>query len=284
MRFTSMFGLLGLVLLAPETASANSGFLKEPGAGFVKLSFNTISSNRLYDTEGNLFDFGSDFRQHNLSLYGEVGLLEHLTVGVNAPVLRLNSFETSDTAAGLGDFQLFAKSGLQRWGFHGAVTIAAEFPTGRSEALVDTEFEGVQSNLPTGDGETNFWLRAALSRALPTPDYLPSYASVHVGYNLRTKFSNQVETGVELGLNLFGYVWMQGSLTALLSPTATEDLDPTGIFLFGEGTEYVAGGLSASANIPRTPLWLSVEFRNTFANLRNLYAGTTFGVGLAADW
>ncbi len=105
-----------------------------------------------------------------------------------------------------------------------------------------------------------------------------------MGYNLRTKFSNQVEAGVELGLNLFGYVWMQGSLTALFSPTATEDLDPTGIFLFGEGTEYVAGGLSASANIPRTPLWLSVEFRNTFANLRNLYAGTTFGAGLAADW
>lgn len=284
MRWIITCIVVASVFWGPQDAEAYSGFLKEQNSGYVKLAFNTISSNDFYDTSGNLFDFGSNFTQHTLSLYGEFGLLPYLTAGVSAPVLRLNSFATSDTAAGVGDLQLFLKTGLEFAGFHGAFMVAAELPTGRREALVDTEFEGVRSNLPTGDGETNFWLRLALSRSLPTPDSLPAYASVYVGYNVRTKFAEQVDTGFELGVQLFGWVWLQGSLSAQFTPAAVEDLDPTGIFLFGEGTEYVAGGLSASARIPKTPLWLSFDFRNTFANRRNLYAGSTFGLGLAADW
>jgi len=284
MRATIPLVLAAIVIAAPSAARAQSGFLKEPGSGYVKLSFDTISSNRFYDTEGDLFDFGGDFTQHNLSLYGEVGVLPYLTAGVSAPVVRLNSFESSRTATGFGDLQLFLKSGLQALGFHAALIFAAELPTGRSEAIVETDFEGVTSNLPTGDGEANFWLTFALSRPLPTPDFLPSYASAFVGYNLRTKYSNQLDTGFELGLQLFGWVWLQGKLVARFKTVGVEDLDPTGTFLFGEGTEYVAGRFGVSAHIPQTPLWLSFDVQNTFAHLRNLYAGTTFGVGLAADW
>lgn len=268
----------------PRAAHAYSGFLKAPGEGYAKVSYSTITSNRFYDTEGDLFDLGSNFNQQNVMLYGEIGVLPYLTLGLNAPVLRLNSFETSRTAAGVGDLQLFAKSGLELYTIHAALIVAAELPTGRSEYLVDTDFEGIKSNLPTGDGETNFWLRLALSRSLPTPDWIPAYVSADVGYNLRTKYHGQLQAGFELGVSVLGYVWLQGSVNAQFAPTATEDLDPSGVFLFGEGTEYVAGGFSASANIPRTPLWVSFDFRNTFANLRNLYAGSNFGVGLAASW
>jgi hypothetical protein len=284
MRWAVAALLASALLAGPRPAEAYSGFLKAPAAGYVKLSFSTISSDRFYDTEGDLFDFGSKFTQRNVLLYGEVGVLPYLTVGVNTPVLRLNSFETSDTAAGFGDLTVFLKSGLELASLHLAAIASAELPTGRSEYQVDTEFEGIRSNLPTGDGEADFWFRLAVSRSLPTPDWLPAYASAYTGYNLRTRFAGQVDVGGELGVSILGWVWLQGSISALFTTAATEDLDPTGIFLFGEGTQYVAAGFSASAHVPSTPLWVTFDVRDTFANLRNLYAGTTFGVGLAADW
>jgi hypothetical protein len=150
--------------------------------------------------------------------------------------------------------------------------------------LVDTDFERIRTNLPTGDGETNVWLRRAVSRSLPAPRWLNAYLSVHGGVNIRTEFSEQIATGAELGLSPVSWLWIQGRLEALFTPAPTEELDPRGIFLFGDGTEYVAAGASVSIEIPATPLWLALDYRNTFANLRNLYAGSTFGAGLAADW
>lgn len=284
MRPCISLAAIAAVALSASSAAAQSGFLKAQGSGYVKMSFSTISSDAFYDTSGERISFGGSFTQRNLSLYGEVGVLPFLTAGVSAPVLRLNSFDTSDTAVGLGDAQVFAKTGYQWLGFHGALILGAELPTGRSEALVDTEFEGVRSNLPTGDGEANFWFTLALSRPLPTPDFLPAYASAFVGYNLRTKYSNQVDAGAEVGVQLFGFLWLQGKVAGRFRTVAVEDLDPAGTFLFGEGTEYVAGSFGASAQIPSTPLSVTLDVQNTFARLRNLYAGTTVGVGLAADW
>lgn len=268
----------------PARSEAFSGFLKEQYSGYVKISFDTLRSTDLYSTEGELLSTSGEFTQNNLSLYAELGVLDYLTVGLSAPVLRFNSFDTSEVATGFGDLQVFAKSGLQLFGIHGALITAVEFPTGRSEALVDTDFDGIQTNLPTGDGETNIWVRLAFSYEIPTPDWLSAYASIHGGFNWRSEFAEQFQTGLELGFNPGGWVWIQGKLDALFTPTATEDLEPAGIFLFGEGTEYVAAGVSASVRIPETPLWVTFDYRNTFANLRNLYAGSTFGGGIAADW
>ena len=283
MRITVMASMFATLAFS-STAEAYSGFVKNSGSGYVKLSFNTFASNDFYDTSGELSSFGSEFSQQNLSLYAEYGVLDFLTVGIDAPLLRLNSFETSDTAAGVGDLTLFAKVGTSLAGFRLSLTLAPEFPVGRSEALVDTAFADIRSNLPTGDGEFNVWTRVAVSRTLPTPNAIPSYASVYFGHNLRTEFADQLEVGGEVGVSLWGWVWLQGRLTARFTPTSTENLKPEGIFLFGEGTEYVAAGGSLSVRVPETPLWAHVDVAHTFANLRNLYAGTTVGAGLSVDW
>ncbi|MEO1230173.1 MAG: hypothetical protein AAFZ18_14820 [Myxococcota bacterium] len=268
----------------PARAEAFSGFLKEPRSGYVKLSFDHLQSSDLYSTSGERLAVSQEFTQNNLSLYAEVGVFDALTVGVSGPLLRLNSFATSEVAAGLGDLQLFLKTGLEWAGFHGALIGAVEFPTGQDELNVETDFDGVRTNLPTGDGETNFWIRAAISRSFSMTSWLHSYASVHGGVNLRTAFSHQIAVGGELGLSPKGWFWLQVSLEALFTPTPVEELNPAGIFLFGEGTEYVAFGLSLSVPIPGTPISITGDYRNTFANLRNLYAGSTFGGGLSVAW
>lgn len=280
---TVTVGLLVLTSLSPR-AEAFSGFLKAPGAGYVKLSFDHLQSSDLFSTSGERFPSSQEFTQQNLSLYAEVGVLDFLTVGLSGPILRNNSFERSDVATGLGDLQLFLKTGLELAGFHAALIGAVELPTGRDEFLVDTVDEGIQINLPTGDGEANFWIRAALSRSFALAPWLNSYASIHGGVNLRTEFSHQVAVGGEIGLSPKNWFWLQFRMEALFTPTDEEDLNPAGIFLFGEGTEYVAYGFGLSVPIPSTPIAITGDFKNTFANLRNLYAGSTFGGGLSIEW
>lgn len=279
MRTLFVSALVVSALATPQLASAQSGYTQKQWGGFVKLAYNTITSNNLYTVQGDLLDNGSDFTQHNVRFYGELGVTDYLTVGLTAPVLRLNAFETSDTAAGFGDLELFAKAGTELFGIHGALQVNVELPTGRSEALTPTEFD-TNINLPTGDGETNVWFRLALSRSIPSPDWMSAYASVYTGLNVRTGFTNQAEVGGEIGAQFFEWVWVQTRIRSLHRLAAIEDLDTAGTFLFGEGTEFVSGGVEISGRIPATPLWLSFEVSNTFANLENLYAGTTWGFGL----
>ncbi len=282
MRFMYL-ALVAAITLASSSASAHSGFVKAPLSGYVKLSFDSLTSKDLYLTDGERLDFGTEFTQRNLTLYGEYGLTSFLTVGINAPLARLNSFEASETGVGIGDIAVFAKLGTSILGFATALMVEPEFPTGRDEVLEPDGFGG-RINLPTGDGEFSTWFRLAVSRSFPTPSWIPVYASVFGGYNLRGKWADQVSVGGSVGLGLFEWVQLEGKVDALFSPTPTEELRPDGIFLFGEGTEYVAAGLSASVKVPSVPLWAVFDLRHTFANLRNLYAGTTFGAGLAADW
>ena len=278
------FVIIALHLISPSRALAFSGFLKPPGSGYVSLTFTSLSSSDLYSTEGALLPSSGEFTQNNLSLYGEVGVLKHLTLGASIPLTRFNSFDTSDVATGFGDLSVFAKTGLQFLGFHGALIVWVELPTGRNEFPVDTEFEGITTNLPTGDGETNVWYRLALSRSIPLYKQLSSYVSIYGGFNHRTQFNNQLGAGGQIGFSLPKWGGLEFSLDALITPADTEDLDPSGVFLFGDGTEYVAGRIAAYAEVPKTPLQVTVSYRNTFANLRNLYAGTTLGVGIAAQW
>lgn len=278
-----------VVVMAPQVpAFAYSGFLQEAGSGYAKVSISTFSSTDLFSTSGERLTFGNaEFTQRNLALYAEYGLLPFLTVGIDAPVLRLNSFDTSDTAAGLGDIAVFAKTGLELWGFHLALIVAPEFPTGSDEQEVDTEFEGIQTNLPTGDGEFNLWTRVAVSRSLPLNrlvHWLNGYASAYVGYNFRTTYSDPYAWGAHLGLIAFDRVLLQGSIEGLVNNTPVEELDPRGIFLFAEGTEYTAVGGSLGVHIPDTPVWLTVDAQHLFGDLRNIYAGTTVAAGVALDW
>lgn len=95
MRFSTLVVLTATLSFA-QTAEAYSGFVKDAGSGYAKLSYNFFGSNELYDTSGELSNFGSEFSQQNLSLYAEYGVLDFLTVGLDVPLLRLNSFEAVD--------------------------------------------------------------------------------------------------------------------------------------------------------------------------------------------
>lgn len=281
---------LACLLLLPSTAllsspaqAAFSGFVQEKGGGFAILSYSSFSSSELYRTNGERSSATGEFSQNNVNFYADIGVFDFLTVGAFGPVLRFNSFDTSEVGSGVGDLSLFAKVGSQLWGFHGAIMVAVELPTGQNELFVDTDFDGIRINLPTGDGETNVWTHLSVSRGFSViPNLVHGFATLSGGINVRTQFAEQATLNADIGFNIAQWVDLIVGLESQF--TLSDDLDPTGTFLFGDGTEFVAITAKTFITIPKTPLKGVLEYRNTFANLKNLYAGSAFGGGLAIQW
>lgn len=266
----------GLALKAP-TAQAASGFVREPGAGYAKLFFSSFSSKDYYALNGDLRNGGQRLTQRGVSLYGEYGLIRHLAIAINVPGFRSNSYSESDTARGFGDVFVELKGGETFAGWHTAIAVAGEIPTGRSRAFVDNGAGGV-INLPTGDGEANIWVRAAVSRSI---DALHAYASADVGYNVRTKgFTDQVGFSCEVGHHLLDRIWLAARLRGLFTRGSASPNVP---FLYGEGTEYLAidGGIAVPV---LDALQLTFDYTNIAAARRNVYGGSLFSAGVAAQW
>jgi hypothetical protein len=259
-------------------AQATSGFVREPGGGYVKLYYSELRSSTYFTLNGVGRDDGQQLRQRGVTLYGEYGVLPHVQIGVSLPVLRANSFTGSDASAGLGDVSLELKSGTAIADWHLAAALAPEVPTGRSRAFVDLDGGG-QINLPTGDGEWNVWARVAVSRSVPS---LRAYASLDVGYNLRTAgFTDQSGASLEVGHLLLGHVWL--STRARVQQTRGGDINPGVPFLYGEGTEFVAVDVGAAVPL-FSAAFVTLDYTNVATARRNVYGGSMVSVGMGATW
>lgn len=268
--------LIAALVLVSQPAFAEGGWTRAQGAGYAKLGLSTFRSASYYTLDGVLRE-GNTFSQSAASFYGEYGLIDELTAIVYAPFFALQSFSNTDFVAGVQDVRLELKGGLAAAGFSMALSIAAELPTGRSVAFVaDREIPGARINLPLGDGELSFWATFAVSRSLAE---LSAYATIFAAYGLRTSgFSDQVLSGLELGHQLFDAVWLRARLRLLQSTRATADA--TVPFIYGEGSEYLAGYFGASLPIG-AGFSIDAEYGNALALRKNVYGGSRFELGVA---
>ncbi|MEZ4774216.1 MAG: hypothetical protein R3D00_13615 [Bacteroidia bacterium] len=265
--------------------SAQSGWTREPGQGYIKAGALSFASAQYYNLAGDLLTT-SQFRQQALSLYGEYGLSERFTVIGSFPLLKINSFETTEAVAGIGDLHAELKYALLKGGFPVSLSIAPELPTGSWNNYAQnkmTSFERI--NLPTGDGELNVWGTLAASHSFYP---FPAYVSVYGAFNYRTGFSgnsfrNQFKTGVEVGYQVKGKLWLNARLAAqktLGQPGAPVD------FIRGDGTEYTSWGFGAAYSIS-SKISATLEYQNysdiVFAR-KNLYSGHVISVGASYEW
>lgn len=265
--------------------SAQSGWTREPGQGYVKASALVFGSDQYYNLAGEALTT-SQFRQQAVQFYGEYGLTKRLTFITSLPMLKVNSFETTEAVAGIGDLHAELKYALLKGSFPVALSIAPELPTGSWNNYAQnkmTSFERI--NLPTGDGELNIWSTVAASHSFYP---FPAYVSVYGAFNYRTGFSgndfrNQVKTGVEIGYQIKGKLWVNGRLAAqktLGQPGAPID------FIRGDGTEYTSLGLGAAYSIS-SKMSVTFEYQNytdlIFAR-KNLYSGNVISAGISYEW
>ncbi|MFM2392244.1 MAG: hypothetical protein RLZZ546_221 [Bacteroidota bacterium] len=261
--------------------SGQGGWTQAKGKYFTKIDFTSLGATNYYTPSGILFKTNT-FNQNSINLYGEYGITNRLTAILNMPLLRINSFETSNSVAGIGDAKIELKYKLTSENqLPIAISIAPELPIGRSNAFAQNKENPLEKiNLPTGDGEFNVWSTLAVS--LPFASW--AYSSYFGSYNFRTKydglnFQNQYQIGFELGVKPLENLWINAKLRSQYS--VAESAHPELSFIRGDGTTYTLMSFEAFYKVSKR-----IGFSATFltgnewlASYRNLYLAPYFSIG-----
>ncbi len=273
--------LLGLIM--PVFLQAQSGWTRDLKSYFIKLDVSHFNSDRYISPNGTELKTTA-FRQTTLGLYGEYGFRKRFTLIANAPLLRLNSFESTEIAAGLGDLRLEAKYRLTSNHFPVSVSVAPEFPTGRANAFAANKtFPADRINLPTGDGEFNVWATLAASKS-----FGKFYTSAFAAYDFRTKYEGKkfrdlYQFGAEIGYNPWKPLWINTKLRAQYS--IGESLYPELSFVRGDATTYTL--VSAEILYKINKKWgLSATYLtggDWIAPVSNLYIAPYFSIGVVFE-
>ena len=165
LRFTSII----LLLLLPLVTFAQSGWTRVKKGAFVKADFAFFTAQKYYSPLGNALTTNR-FSQFTLGFYGEYGLHDRLTLIGSGPLLRVHAYETTTPVFGQGDLQFNLKYRFTSNKLPVSISFGPELPTGRANAFAkDKNLPGVAINLPTGDGELNFWTTLAASKSCIQP-------------------------------------------------------------------------------------------------------------------
>ncbi|WP_020527006.1 hypothetical protein [Flexithrix dorotheae] len=280
--------LTSIYLLIFSTQNfAQSGWVKEKGTYFIQGSFNVFSSDQYYNTSGELQTsaLGTDFTTTAFKVYGEYGITNRLTLTANLPLIKSNGFSTTETIFGVGDLRIGAKYQLLK-SFPLSLAIEPEIPTGNGEQFAFAKTENdlgfrEKINIPTSDGEFNVWSTLAASLSSNNGRY---YGSIYGGFNWRTKgLSHQLKVGTEAGTLFFDKLWIIGKLWIQESLTENPKKVP---FVYGEGTEFTAFGITALYKINKkisiTAEYL--DYSGLITGRKNIYDGPAFGLGVAFEY
>lgn len=261
---------------------AQSGWTREKSSMFLKLDYSTFSADKYYTPSG-IELTTAKFRQNSFNLYGEYGLKDRLTLITSMPLLRRNSFKTSEPVYGIGDLRMELKYRLLK-SFPLAISVAPEIPTGRKNAFSSSKSDpNDKINLPTGDGEFNVWTTLAASGSVGKV-----YSSIYGSYNFRTKykglsFRDLYQLGFEVGVNPMKDLWFNTKIRAQFS-TGDSKYPELG-FVRGDGTTYTL--ISAEAYYKVSSKW---GFSATYltggdfiAPFKNIYIAPYFSIGLIRE-
>ncbi|WP_299796617.1 hypothetical protein [uncultured Maribacter sp.] len=265
---------------------AQSGWTREAKGLYVQASIMNFSSNDYYTTEGRLADQGSDFNTSGLLIYGEYGVTDRLTAVLDLPLVRLNSFSTTETVGGVGNIQLGAKYKLLK-SFPLSLQVALDIPTNDGTNFAQSkepnafgEFDVI--NLPVSDGEFNVWTTLAASHGFKNGK---TYASAFSSVNFRTEdFSNQFQAGVEVGHLFFDKLYLIGKLK-IQERLSSENNVQSGSFLFGEGTTFTSFGFTSMYKLSDHFNLVAQysDYAGFLVDRKNVYDGGTFSLGLAFE-
>ncbi|WP_116770643.1 hypothetical protein [Maribacter litoralis] len=266
---------------------AQSGWTREAKGFYLQASASYFSSNDYFTTEGRLADQGSEFRTGGLLLYGEYGISNRLTAIVDLPVVKFNSFSTTETVAGVGNIQLGVKYKLLK-NFPLSLQVAVDIPSNDGTNFAQSknanafgEFDEI--NLPLSDGEFNIWTTLAASHGFKNGK---TYASAFSSINFRTEeFSNQFQAGVEVGHLFFDKLYLIGKLK-VQERLSSENNVQSGSFLFGEGTTFTNYGVTSMYKVSDHFNLVAQysDYAGFLVNRKNIYDGGTVSLGISFEY
>lgn len=264
---------------------AQSGWTKNKGDWYLQTDASFFSSNRYYSADGEL-NTGNTFYSYSLKSYAEYGLNDRFTAVLNWPLLKLQHFSVTQTAAGLGDLQMGFKYALLKK-LPVAIGISAEIPMDDGQLFAQAKEVnelGIREriNLPASDGEWNFRSYLAVSQSFAGGH---TYGSLSGGINLRTRgYTHQWEAGAEVGQFLWQRLWLIGKLK--WQNRFGDTINRSVSFLYGEGTTYTAYNFTLLYHLSEH--WRLAANYQDYSDLltpkRNIYDGSSFSLGLAWEY
>ncbi|MCP4460784.1 MAG: hypothetical protein GY816_22595 [Cytophagales bacterium] len=187
-----------IILLFSSFSSLASGWPKKKGTGYYKLGYSMINGMHFFDESGTKTRLGRDLGFYTLSLYGEYGLTDHLTLVTYLPFattakLGTQFGEPDGSITTFGDINVGFRFGLVV-DKPNVLSMSATFglPTGTTS----TDTSGGEASLQTGDGEFNQLIKIESGHSFENG----FYASSLLGVNFRSKgFSEEIQFGGEIG-------------------------------------------------------------------------------------
>lgn len=263
--------------------------MRPVGDGYVRFAAQTVNAKTFYRADGTKAD--SAMSVHELSLYGEVGIVARCMLTTSVPILRMATYAGHDVAAGIGDISVGLRYAVLtgEWPVSAGVTV--DLPTGDAGALSRPEDDGPPRVAPIGDGETNLWLNVGVSRSFwPTK----AYAMFDVGYNVRGltasddimnfdggRYTDQYRIMLKGGYQFIDRLWLNLALYRL-GTVGTPNPDRFSFLGVGEGVEYDAWDIGLAYELGA---W-SVALNGTgvFRQPRAVYGGATIILGVGYAW
>jgi protein XagA len=269
------------ILLTYPSVSAAQAWTKAENSGFYKLDFTRVASSRVFDTHGEVLPFRPT-RNNTLSVYGEYGITNKLTLIGYVPFLVANRFDASKTTTGVdlpavnetsfGDvdvsfrYQLYNKKGLSV-----SANVLLGLPTGNSKQ---------ENGLLTGDGEFNQMVKIAAGTGKAK-----WWTQGAVGFNNRTNdFSDEFRYDFE-----FGYKFFNDRLLAIFKINGIESLDngtakENGVGLYANNVEFGGFGPEILYYVSKKKnIGVSFRLGRSFKG-RNVLGGPSFSVGAFAQF
>jgi len=292
MRRTPGWSAAVLFALACLPSLAYAGpWTRERGHFFLSLGYSRISADKFFAPDFSVVPIAR-YTQHQLSLYGEVGLISRwLTATVESTLFRHNGIVDAGATYGLGDLRVGFWTGLVvkpvRLSF--GVTIGA--PTGdpapRAKAGADIDAQLIAASLPTGDGEWDVEGRASLGYSFGGARRWPviHYLVVEAGYWLRAGFADsfvyRVELGTKFPWRFVDRFWVALRLNGVESFASQREAaqNATGL---GNGVTFIAYGVQLYGRIYRG-LGASLTGDSAF-RARSVAAGANIMAAITYQW
>lgn len=245
--------LLGAAL-APGTGEAQA-WIREPGTGYVNLSYRYLPANQFFGADGRIVD-SADFEQHSVGFYGEVGIVERwLMLTVESELFRRNVLIDQGAVNGIGDTRVSLWTGLLEAPFRLSFGATLGIPTGDSRPNADggdALAQEIAAVLPTGDGETDLTLQFAAGHGVRFGTALDFFAQGLVGYAIRTRgFTDQIVFRAEVGLRPVPEGWNR--ILFIFRVFGSELLGDArrtqGVAGLGDGVSFTAFGPELSVRV-----------------------------------
>lgn len=267
------------IVLTSMSVFAQSGWTKEKGELYSQITYSRFSSDNFYNLNGEKND-GNTFSQQSANLYGEYGITSRFTTLLNFGFFQQNKFENIPSLSGVGNLRFGLKYAISKK-IPISIAIEPEIPIGPTDGKVEFVDEfGIPStfNLPITDGEFNVWSTIAASGTALRGKI---WYSAYYAHNFRTQgFSNQLQTGLEIGYKPTPKLYFKGSFSILSK--YTDDPKPNVSFIRGEGTQNNSVSIGAGYKVYKN--WgVLVDYYQGIDFLikgRNTYLGPLFTAGI----